>query len=134
MVSTWSPQTKILGHGSIGGFLSHCGWSYVLEAMYFGVPVIALPMKADQPLNAQLVVESGIGVGVEREDNGVYMREEIAQAINNVMVDEACYEGLRSEARRVSKAVKVKDEDEANEVAEQLLKICVKNKKMSLTD
>ncbi|KAH6816582.1 hypothetical protein C2S51_021402 [Perilla frutescens var. frutescens] len=130
VISRWAPQTKILGHPSIGGFVSHCGWSSVVETMYFGVPVIAMPMRADQPLNAQLVVESGIGVGVEKDGNGMYVEEEVAKAINKVMVEKTFYEGLRSKARRLSETIKEKDEHEVNEAAEQLLMICMKNKKI----
>ncbi|KAH6808763.1 hypothetical protein C2S51_026546 [Perilla frutescens var. frutescens] len=130
VISRWVPQTKILGHPSIGGFVSHCGWNSVVETMYFGVPVIAMPMRADQPLNAQLVVESGIGVGVEKECNGMYVGEEVAKAINKVMVERTFYEGLRSKALRLSEAIKEKDEHEVNEAAEQLLMICMKNKKI----
>ncbi|GAB4857515.1 hypothetical protein Ancab_015423 [Ancistrocladus abbreviatus] len=27
VVPSWVPQVQILGHGSTGGFLSHCGWN-----------------------------------------------------------------------------------------------------------
>lgn len=130
MVPAWGPQTKILGHESVGGFVSHCGWGSVVEAMYFGVPVVAMPVTAGQPLNAQLVVESGTGVGVERGGDGVYKGEEIVKAIDKVMVEEAFYEGLRSRARTLSKAIKGKEEEDVAEATEQLLKICVKNKKV----
>ncbi|KAL1543117.1 beta-D-glucosyl crocetin beta-1,6-glucosyltransferase [Salvia divinorum] len=130
VVTRWAPQTKILGHPSIGGFVSHCGRSSITESMYFGVPVIAMPMNADQPFNAQLVVELGVGVDVEKDHrNGVYVGEEIAKAIDKVMVEKnTLYEGLRSRARRLSVTMREKDEEEVNEVAQQLLKICVKNK------
>ncbi|GKD26219.1 beta-D-glucosyl crocetin beta-1,6-glucosyltransferase-like protein [Tanacetum coccineum] len=39
----------------------NCGWSSVMEAMKFVVPIIAIPMLLDQPINAQLVVEIGMG-------------------------------------------------------------------------
>ncbi|XP_047983348.1 UDP-glucosyltransferase 29-like [Salvia hispanica] len=131
VVTRWAPQKKILGHPSIGGFVSHCGMSSIMESMYFGVPVIAMPMNIDQPMNAQLVVELGVGVEVEKDrENGVYVGEEVAKAINKVMVEKnALYEGLRSRARRLSETMREKEDEEVNEVAQQLLKICVKNKK-----
>ncbi len=39
VVEGWASQKKILEHASIGGFVSHCGWSSVMESMKFGVPI-----------------------------------------------------------------------------------------------
>lgn len=55
VVEDWAPQGQILGHESVGGFVSHCGCSSMMESMKFGVPIIAMPMHLDQPLNARLV-------------------------------------------------------------------------------
>ncbi|KAG6432166.1 hypothetical protein SASPL_103740 [Salvia splendens] len=131
VVSKWAPQTKILDHPSIGCFVSHCGRSSITESMYFGVPVIAMPMNVDQPMNAQLMVELGVGVEVEKDhENGVYVGEEVAKAMNRVMVEKnALYEGLRSRARRLCETMREKEGEEVNEVAQQLFKICAKNKK-----
>ena len=82
-----APQAKILGHSGIGGFVSSCGWSSTLEGVMFGVPIIAMPMHLDQPLNAKLVLEIGIGMEVKRE-NGRFNREEVAKVINEVVVEE----------------------------------------------
>ena len=70
VVEGWVPQVKILLHSSIGGFVSHCGWSSVMEAMKYGNPIIAIPMHIDQPVNARLVEEIGVGVEVVRDKNG----------------------------------------------------------------
>lgn len=53
----WAPQTAILSHRAIGGFLSHCGWNSTLEAITAGVMILAWPMEADQFANAKLLVE-----------------------------------------------------------------------------
>nr|XP_027084112.1 flavanone 7-O-glucoside 2''-O-beta-L-rhamnosyltransferase-like [Coffea arabica] len=84
VVEGWAPQVKILGHPNIGGFASHCGWSSTLIA--FDVPIIAMPMQLDQPLNSRLVAELGVGIEVRRE-NGKF-REEIASVIKQVVVQE----------------------------------------------
>ncbi|CAI9784827.1 unnamed protein product [Fraxinus pennsylvanica] len=39
------------------GFLSHRDWNSVLESISAKVPILALPMMAEQPLNAKMVVE-----------------------------------------------------------------------------
>ncbi|GFP81920.1 beta-d-glucosyl crocetin beta-1 6-glucosyltransferase [Phtheirospermum japonicum] len=122
----WAPQTKILAHPSIGGFVSHCGWSSIMESMYFAVPVIGMPMKSDQPVNARLVVEDGVGVEVEKDKNGNYSGDEVAKAINKVMAETESYEGMRDRVKRLSQKIKENEENEVNETAEQLLRICVK--------
>ncbi|GKC55356.1 hypothetical protein Tco_1078101 [Tanacetum coccineum] len=40
-------------------------WLKVMEAMQFDVPIIAMPMHLDQPVNARLVVEIGMGKEVQ---------------------------------------------------------------------
>ena len=57
VVRGWVDQREILMHQSVQGFLSHCGWNSVLESICAGVPILAWPMLAEQPLNARMVVE-----------------------------------------------------------------------------
>ncbi|KAG7968111.1 hypothetical protein I3843_08G135900 [Carya illinoinensis] len=54
----WAPQFKILGHESVGGFVTHCGWSSVTEAFQFGRVLIMLPFIGDQGLVARFLEES----------------------------------------------------------------------------
>ncbi|KAK7852342.1 cyanidin-3-o-glucoside 2-o-glucuronosyltransferase [Quercus suber] len=70
---------KILKYSSIGGFVSHYGWSSVMESVKFGVPIIAIPMQLDQLVNARLVEGLGVGVEVKRDLNGRLEREEVAK-------------------------------------------------------
>ncbi|GLJ32123.1 hypothetical protein SUGI_0646760 [Cryptomeria japonica] len=83
----WALQQQIICHSSTGGFVSHCGWSSVLEALRFGVKIIALPMHIDQGLDARLVAdELHIGMEIGREEDGGFKAEEIRRCVRDVMV------------------------------------------------
>ncbi|XP_049383734.1 UDP-glycosyltransferase 90A1-like [Solanum stenotomum] len=72
VVTEWIDQREILNHGSVQGFLSHCGWNSVVESICAKVPILAWPMMADQHLNARMVVEEiKIGLKVETRDGSV---------------------------------------------------------------
>ncbi|XP_073135674.1 mogroside IIIx synthase-like [Henckelia pumila] len=130
IVKGWAPQAKILAHESVGAFMSHCGMSSVIESLYFGVPVIAVPLKLDQPLNARFLVEAGAGVEVARDEDENIIREEVANAINKVIV-EKCGEKLRLMAKELSEKMKNEEEEAMNEAAEQLLRVCMKYKQQT---
>ncbi|XVF60340.1 hypothetical protein PTKIN_Ptkin08bG0037200 [Pterospermum kingtungense] len=57
VVREWVDQRQILMHRCVKWLLSHCGWNSVLESICAGVPILAWPMLAEQPLNARMVVE-----------------------------------------------------------------------------
>ncbi|WMV53591.1 hypothetical protein MTR67_046976 [Solanum verrucosum] len=78
-------QSRILNHSSIGGFISPCGWHNVIECLDFGVPIIAMPIHLDQPMNARLMVELGVAVEIVRDDDGKIYREEIAETLKGVV-------------------------------------------------
>jgi len=87
VVASWAPQVEILGHGSIGGFLSHCGWSSTLESVVNGVPLIAWPLFAEQRMNAKLltdVLKVAVRPKVD-DENGIIKQEEVAKAIKRIM-------------------------------------------------
>ena len=58
-----------------------------MESMKFGVPIIAMPMHLDQPVNSRLVEALGVGVEVKRDNNGRLGREEVAKVIRKVLVE-----------------------------------------------
>lgn len=45
-------------------FLSHCGYGGTQEALYTGTPVIGLPILGDQPSNAQIIQDGGLGLQI----------------------------------------------------------------------
>ncbi|KAI5343969.1 hypothetical protein L3X38_011846 [Prunus dulcis] len=119
----WAPQAKILQHSSVGGFVSHCGWNSVLESIKFGGPIIAMPMHLDQPINARLVEEVGVGVEVKRTGEGSLQREEVAKVIRDVVV-EKIGEGVRKKALKIRDNMNKKEDEEIDGVVEELMQVC----------
>jgi UDP:flavonoid glycosyltransferase YjiC (YdhE family) len=54
------PQLKLLQRAT--AMVTHCGFNSTKEAIYFGVPMVALPFQHDQPRIARLVLHHGLGV------------------------------------------------------------------------
>uniref|UniRef100_A0A803MRV5 2-hydroxyflavanone C-glucosyltransferase n=1 Tax=Chenopodium quinoa TaxID=63459 RepID=A0A803MRV5_CHEQI len=79
----WAPQMKVLGHPSVGGFVTHCGWNSVLESIVNGVPLICRPMLGDQRLNQRFIeciYEFGVGV-----EGGVFTKGGMIKALHRVL-------------------------------------------------
>ncbi|KAM1491626.1 hypothetical protein ACFX10_023646 [Malus domestica] len=106
-VKNWLNQEEILSHPAIGGFLSHCGWNSLSEALWNGVRILAWPQHGDQKVNADLVERIGLGTWDKSWGWGdretVVKAEDIAQTVSEVMGNDllklqALH--IRDEARR----------------------------------
>jgi UDP:flavonoid glycosyltransferase YjiC (YdhE family) len=67
-VERWVPQQDVLAHAAAA--VVHGGSGSTLGALAAGVPLVVIPLFADQPQNARRVAEVGAGLAVEpnRED------------------------------------------------------------------
>ena len=81
---SWLPQQDLLGHPKARLFITHCGLNSKQEAVYHGVPFIALPVFADQPLNAQKAEADGYAIRLDWDN---LSEETLYDAIQFVMSD-----------------------------------------------
>ncbi|KAK9159410.1 hypothetical protein Syun_005751 [Stephania yunnanensis] len=97
----WCSQLEALAHEAVGCFISHCGWNSTMEALSMGVPVVAMPLKWDQPPNAKLIEEMwGVGVRAKANEKGVIAREELERCIREVMEGDEKGEVIKRNARK----------------------------------
>ncbi|KAL6523393.1 hypothetical protein OROGR_016996 [Orobanche gracilis] len=85
-VVPWAPQLQVLGHESVGAFVTHCGWNSILESIAGCVPMICRPFFGDQRLNSRMV-EGTWKIGV-RVGGGVFTKNEAVEALRRVMSEE----------------------------------------------
>ncbi|XBI66226.1 hypothetical protein VPH35_045855 [Triticum aestivum] len=101
----WCDQQEVLRHPSVGGFLSHCGWNSVLEAVCAGVPVIGFPVAWDQLVNARMVADEwkvGIDLREQRGEDGSVSRAAISDAARKLMdSDSAVGQEMRKRAAQL---------------------------------
>ncbi|KAK7270914.1 hypothetical protein RJT34_26431 [Clitoria ternatea] len=86
VVMNWAPQAEILSHDSVGGFVTHCGWNSVLEALCEGVPMVAWPLYAEQKLNRVILVrEMKVALAVEFNKDGLVSGTELGERVRELM-------------------------------------------------
>ncbi|XP_028181437.1 UDP-glycosyltransferase 1-like [Glycine soja] len=86
VVRDWAPQAAILSHDSVGGFVTHCGWNLVLEAVCEGVPMVAWPLYAEQRLNRVVLVEEmKVGLAVKQNKDGLVSSTELGDRVKELM-------------------------------------------------
>lgn len=115
IIKGWAPQLTILDHSAVGGFMTHCGWNSVLEAIIAGVPLVTWPVFAEQFYNEKLVEVMGLGVKVGAEvynTNGgaeistpVLRSEKIKEAIERLMESQKIREKAVSMSKMAKNAV-----------------------------
>uniref|UniRef100_A0A1I7WE82 glucuronosyltransferase n=1 Tax=Heterorhabditis bacteriophora TaxID=37862 RepID=A0A1I7WE82_HETBA len=111
----WMPQTDLLGNikcynyfiigdRRVIGFISHMGLNSLLEASYAGIPILAVPIFSDQAHNAQIGVDRGTTVIVNKDE---LTTDNIENALKKLLYDTR----YRDNAIRISSLLKNKPED-----------------------
>jgi MGT family glycosyltransferase len=90
------PQISVLPQ--VDAVITHGGNNTVTECLYFGKPMVVLPLFWDQPDNAQRVHETGYGVRLSTYDAGP---NELGGALDSVLTDDACQARLTAISARL---------------------------------
>lgn len=85
-MKSWAPQVEVLNHDSVGGFVTHCGWNSILEAVYAGVPMLAWPLYAEQKMNKAFIVdEVKVAFPVAQSEDGSVSAAELEEQVTELM-------------------------------------------------
>ncbi|GMT23198.1 hypothetical protein PFISCL1PPCAC_14495 [Pristionchus fissidentatus] len=66
--TTWAPQQDLLHDPRLTAFITHGGQGSITESASAGVPLICIPVTADQFRNAKQVERNGVGVMLDKEE------------------------------------------------------------------
>lgn len=64
-IAKWLPQSDILAHPNLKLFITHGGLLSTTEAIFRGVPIVGIPVMADQPINMKNTENAGLGVTLD---------------------------------------------------------------------
>jgi UDP:flavonoid glycosyltransferase YjiC (YdhE family) len=109
-VARWIPQVDVMPHAA--AMICHGGSGTVNMGLAAGVPMVVVPLFADQPYNARRVEEVGAGLALEPSD---FAR--LPDAVRAVLADRSYRESAGVIARETSRLPTV---DTATEVLRSL--------------
>jgi UDP:flavonoid glycosyltransferase YjiC (YdhE family) len=94
-VEQWVPQQDVLAHAAAA--VVHGGSGSTLGALAAGVPLVVVPLFADQPQNARRVAEVGAGLAVEPDrENPMATIEPLRAALETLLAEPLYAERARA--------------------------------------
>ncbi|KAG7477150.1 hypothetical protein MATL_G00091070 [Megalops atlanticus] len=80
----WIPQNDLLGHPKTRAFITHGGTNGIYEAIYHGVPMVGIPLFADQPDNMMHMKTKGAAVILDFNN---MQSKDLVDGLNTVIND-----------------------------------------------
>ncbi|XP_055917733.1 UDP-glycosyltransferase UGT5-like [Eupeodes corollae] len=96
---TWLPQDDILAHPNVQLFITHGGAGSVVESQYHGVPMVGIPLFAEQHTNVATMEKAGFGLAVDFPTISV---ESLGKAVHEVLTNKI----YRNKVQRFSQLYK----------------------------
>nr|XP_027780674.1 UDP-glucuronosyltransferase 2B31-like isoform X2 [Marmota flaviventris] len=105
----WIPQNDLLGHPKTKAFITHGGTNGIYEAIYHGIPLVGIPLFADQPDNVMHMKAKGAALRL----NFITMSSmDLLNALNTV-INEPSYKENAMRLSRIHHEQPVKPLDRA---------------------
>ncbi|XP_066939205.1 UDP-glucuronosyltransferase 1A10-like [Macrobrachium rosenbergii] len=79
----WLPQQDVLAHPKTRLFFTHCGMHGVIEALHYGVPMVGMPVFADQEDVLVRIQQKGVGTGVPKNADEETIYRAVAEVLQN---------------------------------------------------
>lgn len=96
LISSWIPQLDIIAHPNVKLFITHGGSLGTTEALSEGVPLLGIPLYADQTTNMQRAISSGYALAIDYKS---LSEENLSEAVNELLTNPKYAEN----AKRLSK-------------------------------
>ncbi|XP_021940882.1 UDP-glucuronosyltransferase 2B15-like isoform X1 [Zootermopsis nevadensis] len=81
-IAKWLPQADVLGHPNVKVFITHGGLMGTMEAVFNGVPMVAIPLFGDQFHNVRNYEEEGVAIKL---DYSTITKEKVLRALKEVL-------------------------------------------------
>ncbi|MBV9356023.1 MAG: glycosyl transferase, partial [Chloroflexi bacterium] len=94
-----APQLELLARAR--AFITHAGMNSTMEALYYGVPMVALPQMPEQAMTAHRIAKLGVGVEL---DPGTLTVEALREAVSSAVNDPGVRQRVRALQERTRAA------------------------------
>lgn len=78
-------QEKVADHRNLLGFVSHCGQNSLMESISAGVPLICIPLFADQFRNSRAAESRSVALVLNKEN---LTANDLSSALKTIIYDE----------------------------------------------
>ncbi|EZA57757.1 UDP-glucuronosyltransferase 1-9 [Ooceraea biroi] len=93
MTQSWFPQMSVLKHKNTRAFITHGGLMGTQEAIACGVPMIGIPLFADQRININNYVNKKVAISLKSIDD--VTEEKLTSALNTILKDPSYRENIQ---------------------------------------
>ncbi|KAJ9607761.1 hypothetical protein H2200_007839 [Cladophialophora chaetospira] len=83
-ITPWVSQRGVLDHPSTALFISHCGGSSTMEAIYHGTPVLSMGVFGDQKANSKRLKAAGVALELHKDE---FTANEVCHKVGTIVMD-----------------------------------------------